>query len=78
MSSNLKYIGIDGCRDGWFCVSLGENGDWSCRVISDAQSLGEYVRAVFMCSIFVSMKFPKVVNANNSCFKFAHSRNLLL
>ena len=44
MSSNLKYIGIDGCRDGWFCVSLGENGDWSCRVILDAQSLGEYAR----------------------------------
>ena len=39
----MFYFGIDGCKDGWFCVSLGENGAWSYRVVSDAQTLGEYV-----------------------------------
>ena len=43
MISKLKYIGIDGCKDGWFCVSFDDNNNWSYRVISDTQSLGEYV-----------------------------------
>jgi len=38
----MKFIGIDGCKDGWFCVSLDDEG-WSYRVIPDAESLGEYV-----------------------------------
>lgn len=40
----MKYIGIDGCKDGWFCVSLDEDEGWSYRVIPDAASLGEFVR----------------------------------
>ncbi len=39
----MKYIGIDGCKDGWFCVALGENDDWCFRVIKDMQSLAEFV-----------------------------------
>jgi len=38
----MNYIGADGCKDGWFCVSLGESKVWSYRVISDTQTLGEY------------------------------------
>ena len=37
----MNYIGADGCKDGWFCVSLGDK-DWSFRVISDMQTLGEH------------------------------------
>jgi predicted RNase H-like nuclease len=44
MSSNLTFIGIDGCKDGWFCVSLDESEDWSYRVVSSSQSLGEHIR----------------------------------
>ena len=40
----MKFIGIDGCKDGWFCVSLDEVEGWSYRVIPDAQSLAELVR----------------------------------
>ena len=43
MASKLTFIGIDGCKDGWFCVSLDENDDWSYRVISNEKSLAEYV-----------------------------------
>ena len=39
----MNYLGIDGCKDGWFCVSLNDNGDWSYRVIPNAKSLDEYV-----------------------------------
>ena len=43
MISKNKFIGIDGCKDGWFCVFLGVDGDWSYRVVSDAGALGEIV-----------------------------------
>ena len=37
----MNYIGADGCKDGWFCVSLEDKG-WAFRVISDMQTLGEH------------------------------------
>lgn len=40
----MKFIGIDGCKDGWFCVSLDVDEGWSYRVIPDAQSLAELLR----------------------------------
>ena len=40
----MKFIGIDGCKDGWFCVSLDADEGWSYRVIPDAQSLAELLR----------------------------------
>ena len=38
----MNYLGIDGCKAGWFCVSLSENDDYSFRVVPDAKSLSEY------------------------------------
>jgi len=40
----MNYLGVDGCKDGWFCVSLSDKGGWSYHVIPDAKSLGEYAR----------------------------------
>lgn len=40
----MNYLGVDGCKDGWFCVSLGEGNDWAFRIFADAKSLGEYAR----------------------------------
>ena len=40
----MNYLGVDGCKDGWFCVSLGEDGDWSYRVFTDAKSLADDAR----------------------------------
>jgi predicted RNase H-like nuclease len=39
----MIFIGIDGCKDGWFCVTLDEEDNWSYRIIPDAQSLGRYI-----------------------------------
>jgi len=27
----MKYVGIDGCKAGWFYVSLGEDESWVTR-----------------------------------------------
>lgn len=46
MATLLKYIGIDGCKDGWFCVFLGEDDEWVYSVVPDAAALGEIVGKV--------------------------------
>ena len=35
----MIFIGIDGCKDGWFCVSLDEGETYSYRIIQDANHL---------------------------------------
>ena len=41
MSPTRTFVGIDGCRAGWFCVLLDAGDNWSCRVASDANAVGE-------------------------------------
>lgn len=41
MSVHRKYAGIDGCKDGWFCVFLDEADNWSFSVFPDADTLAE-------------------------------------
>jgi predicted RNase H-like nuclease len=41
MASPRTFIGIDGCRAGWFCVVLDERTNWSCRLAPDARAVGE-------------------------------------
>lgn len=39
----MKFIGIDGCKDGWFCVTLDEHDNWSFSIIGRTESLVDYV-----------------------------------
>lgn len=41
MASTRTFIGIDGCRAGWFCVVLDERDNGSCHVAPDARAVGE-------------------------------------
>lgn len=43
MAAEIRYIGIDGCKDGWFCVSLADDNSWSYTVIADPRALLEYI-----------------------------------
>ena len=43
MNTPRKYIGIDGCKDGWFCVFLNDHNDYSYTVVPDAGVLEEVV-----------------------------------
>ena len=38
-----RFRGIDGCKDGWFCVFLNDDNDWSYEVVPDAGVLAELV-----------------------------------
>ena len=39
----MKFIGIDGCKDGWFCVSLDDGEAYSYRIIQDTESLEQHL-----------------------------------
>jgi predicted RNase H-like nuclease len=41
MEAARTFIGIDGCRAGWFCVLLDAADNWSCYVAPDAAAVGE-------------------------------------
>jgi predicted RNase H-like nuclease len=45
MTASGTFIGIDGCRAGWFCVILDEGDGWSYRVAPDAQAVGMFAVA---------------------------------
>jgi predicted RNase H-like nuclease len=41
MAPARTFIGIDGCRAGWFCVVLDDRDNGTCRVAPDAHAVGE-------------------------------------
>ena len=43
MASARTFIGIDGCRAGWFCVILHEDDGWSCHMAPDAPAVGALI-----------------------------------
>ena len=58
MASARTFIGIDGCRAGWFCVTLHEGDGWSCRVAPDAYALGALVTEVDSVLIDIPIGLP--------------------
>jgi predicted RNase H-like nuclease len=35
----MMYVGVDGCKKGWFAVILTEDDDWDIAVFPDASHL---------------------------------------
>jgi predicted RNase H-like nuclease len=58
MAATRTFIGIDGCRAGWFCVLLDEGGNWSCRVALDAHAVGELALAAASVLIDIPIGLP--------------------
>jgi predicted RNase H-like nuclease len=52
------FIGIDGCRAGWFCVVLDERDNWSCHVAPDARAVGELAVAADSVLIDIPIGLP--------------------
>jgi predicted RNase H-like nuclease len=58
MVSTRRFIGIDGCRAGWFCVLLDAGGGWSCRLAPDARAVGELAREADSVLIDIPIGLP--------------------
>ena len=58
MASTRTFIGIDGCRAGWFCVILDGAGHWSFRLAPDARAVGELAVAAAGALIDIPVGLP--------------------
>lgn len=58
MAASRTFIGIDGCKAGWFCVLLDEGDNWSCRVAPDANAVGELALAADSVLIDIPIGLP--------------------
>lgn len=58
MAKARTFIGIDGCRAGWFCVVLDARGNGSCRVVPDACAVGELAERADSVLIDIPIGLP--------------------
>jgi predicted RNase H-like nuclease len=58
MASTRTFIGIDGCRAGWFCVILDNDQRWSFRLAPDAGAVGEIAAAADTALIDIPVGLP--------------------
>lgn len=40
----IRYVGVDGCRRGWFAVGFGKDKNWEIGLFQDINSLHEYYK----------------------------------
>lgn len=59
MASGRTFVGIDGCRAGWFCVVLDGRGPGSCRVLPDARAVGELAANAVCTLIDIPIGLPE-------------------
>ena len=67
MASARTFIGIDGCRAGWFCVMLDAGGHGSFQVAPDARVVGELVAAADSVMIDIPIGLPDAGPDVRSC-----------
>lgn len=67
MATGRPFIGIDGCRAGWFCVLLDGVGGGSCRVAPDACAVGELVRDAAGVLIDIPIGLPDAGPDGRAC-----------
>lgn len=53
--STAFYVGVDGCKGGWFAVALTDDGDWDVAVFPNMASLWEKFRGAALILIDVSI-----------------------
>lgn len=51
--SAVFYVGVDGCKEGWFAVVLTDNGDWDVAIFPDVANLWDRFRDAVLILIDV-------------------------
>ena len=67
MASARTFIGIDGCRAGWFCVSLDALGNGSCCVLPDGRAVGELAETADSVLIDIPIGLPDAGPDGRQC-----------
>lgn len=55
---NMNFVGVDGCRGGWFAVSLGSDKNWAIDVYKTIDVLWETVKPMSMMFIDIPIGLP--------------------
>ncbi len=71
----MKYIGVDGCKAGWFYVSLDESDNWETGIFTDIQSLSEKFHNECLILVDIPIGLRHIGNIERLCDKEA--RNFL-
>jgi predicted RNase H-like nuclease len=74
MASPRTFIGIDGCRAGWFCVMLDEGDIGSCCVAPDAHAVAGLVVAADSVLIDIPIGLPDSGPDGRLCDREARQR----
>lgn len=62
-----KYVGIDGCKEGWFCVLLDDGNAWDYRVAPDVEVLAQLIRRVSTALIDIPIGLLDKGNDERRC-----------
>lgn len=75
MAASRTFIGIDGCRAGWFCVLLDDLDNWSFQVAKDSSVVGEL--AAHADSVLIDIPIGLVESAAGGRLCDREARRLL-
>lgn len=67
MASTRTFIGIDGCRAGWFCVILEGDQRWSFRLAPDVRDVGALAAGADGALIDIPIGLPDAGPAGRRC-----------
>ncbi len=67
----MEYIGVDGCRAGWFWVGLSDNSGWRFGVCENAKSLGAVAAASKLTVIDIPIGLKDAGTEERLCDKEA-------
>ncbi len=63
----FPYIGIDGCKAGWFCVLLADDGRWRTALAPDAEALREVTYSAASALIDIPIGFVDAGASGRDC-----------
>ncbi|UZR92776.1 DUF429 domain-containing protein [Chondrinema litorale] len=54
----MHFIGIDGCKAGWFCISFDENQNWEANIFSCISEIFNYYKEIKVALIDMPIGLP--------------------
>jgi len=61
----MKFIGVDGCKIGWFFVSLDDNAGWDIGVLSKIAELFELITDSELILVDIPIGLRKMIKMND-------------
>ncbi len=55
---NMQFVGVDGCKKGWFAVALGSDREWAIGVFKTIDDLWNTVNSALMMFIDIPIGLP--------------------